>query len=62
MPYEYFSDEEHLKKWLEVETDPKQHRAFLDEMIFGVPDFETYLNRCGGLPRMQQLRRQELLL
>jgi len=62
MPYEYFSDEEHLKTWLQVEANPKTHLAFLEEMIFGAPDFETYLERCGGLRRMQQLRRQELLL
>jgi glutaconate CoA-transferase subunit A len=62
MPYEDFSDEEHLKRWLTVEADPKEHLAFLDEMIFSVPDFDTYLTRCGGLKRMQQLRRQELLL
>jgi glutaconate CoA-transferase subunit A len=62
MPYEYFSDEEHLRKWLEVERDPATHLRFLDEHIFGVPDFNAYLERCGGLPRLQQLRRQEFLL
>ncbi len=62
MPYEYFSDEEHLRKWLEVERDPAAHLRFLDEYIFGVRDFNAYLERCGGLPRMQQLRRQEFLL
>ena len=35
---------------------------FLDEMIFGVPDFHAYLDRCGGLPRLQQLRQQEFQL
>ena len=62
MPYEYFSDEAHLRQWLEVEKDPDAFRAFLDEHIFGVPDFAEYLHLCGGLPRMQELRRQEFLL
>lgn len=62
MPYEYFSDEEHLKKWLEVERDPAAYLQFLDEHIFGVKDFSEYLQRCGGLPRLQQLRQQEFLL
>jgi glutaconate CoA-transferase subunit A len=62
MPYEYFSDEEHLRRWLEVERDPAAHRAFLDEYLFGVRDFSDYLQKCGGLPRLQQLRRQEFLL
>lgn len=62
MPGEYFSDEAHLRKWLEVERDPKAFARFLDEMIFGVVDFNQYLDRCGGLARLQQLRQQEFLL
>jgi glutaconate CoA-transferase subunit A len=62
MPYEYFSDEEHLRRWLQVERDPDEFRRFLDAHIYGVSDFSEYLQLCGGLPRLQQLRRQELLL
>jgi glutaconate CoA-transferase subunit A len=62
MPYEYFSDEAHLRQWLEVEEDPAAYRAFLDEYVYGVPDFLGYLEKCGGLKRMQELRAQEFLL
>jgi glutaconate CoA-transferase subunit A len=62
MPYEYFSDEAHLRQWLEVERDATAHRAFLERHVFGVDEFNEYLRLCGGLPRMQELRRQELLL
>ncbi len=62
MPYEYFSDEEHLRLWLEVERDPARFQQFLDQYIFSVRDFADYLQRSGGLPRLQELRRQELLL
>jgi glutaconate CoA-transferase subunit A len=62
MPYEYFSDEQHLHRWLEVERDLEEYKRFLDEHVFGVKDFTDYLQRCGGLPRLQQLRRQEFLL
>jgi glutaconate CoA-transferase subunit A len=62
MPYEYFSDEPHLRRWLEVEKDLDGFRRFLDEYIYKLPDFAAYLQKCGGLPRMQELRRQELLL
>jgi glutaconate CoA-transferase, subunit A len=62
MPYEYFSDEQHLRQWLEVERDEATHRAFLDRYLFGVKDFNEYLQLCGGLARMQELRCQELLL
>jgi glutaconate CoA-transferase subunit A len=62
MPYEYFSDEPHLRRWLEVEKDPGEFRRFLDEYLFGVRTFGEYLQRCGGLERLQELRQQELLL
>jgi glutaconate CoA-transferase, subunit A len=62
MPGEYFSDENHLRAWLEAEKDREAHARFLDEHIFGVRDFAQYLERCGGLPRLQQLRQQEFLL
>jgi glutaconate CoA-transferase, subunit A len=62
MPYEYFSDETHLRQWLEVEKDPGQYKRFLDDYLFGVKDFDGYLQKCGGLPRLMELRRQEFLL
>jgi glutaconate CoA-transferase subunit A len=62
MPYEYFSDEEHLKLWLEVEKDIGEHQRFLERYLFGVKSFDDYLTLCGGLPRLRELRRQELLL
>ncbi|MDY3553077.1 CoA-transferase [Gemmata sp. JC717] len=62
MPGEYFSDEEHLKLWMEVEKDPAAHAQFLDDHLFGVSDFAEYLERCGGLKRLQALRQRELLL
>jgi glutaconate CoA-transferase subunit A len=61
MPYEYFSDEQHLRAWLAAERDPAEHQRFLEHYIFGVRDFAEYLDRCGGLRRMQELRRQEFL-
>jgi glutaconate CoA-transferase subunit A len=62
MPGEYFSDEDHLKLWMDVERDPAAFSQFLEDHIFGVKDFNEYLDRCGGLPRMQHLRHRELLL
>lgn len=62
MPYEYFSDEDHFRQWLDAERDLATFQAFLDQYIFGTRDFSEYLQRCGGLPRLQQLRSQEFLL
>jgi glutaconate CoA-transferase subunit A len=62
MPYAYFSDEEHLCAWMQAERDLPALSAFLDKFIYNVKEFPEYLNLCGGLTRLQQLRRQELLL
>jgi glutaconate CoA-transferase, subunit A len=62
MPYEYFSDEDHLRQWLDVERDLAAYKSFIDKYILGVGDFADYLQLCGGLPRLQRLRQEEFLL
>jgi glutaconate CoA-transferase, subunit A len=62
MPYLYFSDEEHLAQWLKVEKDPEEFAKFLDKYIYGVADFEEYLERCGGLKRIEELQKLENLV
>jgi glutaconate CoA-transferase subunit A len=62
MPYEYFSDEEHLQTWLEVECDCAHLSAFLNEHVYGVKIFSEYLQHFGGLEKMQLLRQREFLL
>jgi glutaconate CoA-transferase subunit A len=62
MPYEYFSDERHLCVWMQAEKDLNEFRKFLDQYIYGLANFAEYLQRCGGLERLQELRRQEFLL
>jgi glutaconate CoA-transferase subunit A len=62
MAYEYFSDEDHLKLWLKVEEDPGKFKEFLDKYIYGTKDFNEYLELCGGIQRINQLRAQEHLI
>jgi glutaconate CoA-transferase subunit A len=62
MQGEYYSDEEHLREWLEAERDEAGFRSFLKKYIYDLADFESYLQLCGGIERMKQLRAQELLL
>jgi glutaconate CoA-transferase, subunit A len=62
MPYEYFSDEGHLRQWLSVEEDPQAYAAFLQKYLFGVSEFTEYLQLCGGMERMRVLRAEEFLL
>ena len=62
MPYEYFSDENHLQEWLKAENDPETLSAFLERHIYGVKDFNEYLNTIGGMARLQELRKLETLV
>ncbi len=62
MPYEYFSDEEHLKEWLRVEKDPVELKKFLDKQIYGTKNFYEYLEQNGGIEKMKKLRAIEHLI
>jgi glutaconate CoA-transferase subunit A len=59
MPGEYFSDEEHLREWLEVEQDPEAFAAFLERNIYSCQSFSEYIEKNGGLIKLQALREQE---
>jgi glutaconate CoA-transferase subunit A len=61
MPYEYFSDEAHIAEWMEAEEDPVALEAFKDKYIYGVKNFEEYLELNGGERRMSELRALEPL-
>jgi glutaconate CoA-transferase subunit A len=61
MPYEYFSDEEHLREWLRVEKEPEELKRFMDKYIYGTKNFDEYLRLCGGIEKMKKLRAIELL-
>jgi glutaconate CoA-transferase subunit A len=58
----YFSDEAHLQEWLKAEKDPEDLKKFLDKYIYGVKNFNEYLELCGGLEKLKSLRAIERLL
>ncbi len=60
MPGEYYSDEEHLRQWLKIEEDEAEFSKFLETYIYDVPYFEDYLQLCGGMNRIRELRAMEL--
>ncbi|HQG30474.1 MAG TPA: CoA-transferase [Deltaproteobacteria bacterium] len=62
MPYEYFSDEAHIKEWLKAEKDPDEFRKFIDRQIFGTKNFYEYLELNGGIEKMKKLRAAEFLI
>jgi len=60
MPYEYFSDETHIRQWLDVERNHDDYLKFVDKYILNVSDFSQYIELCGGSERLAELRQIEL--
>lgn len=62
MPGLYFSDEDHIREWMEMEKDSKKFAAFLNENIYECENFEKYIHKNGGIKKMRELRHRELLI
>jgi 3-oxoacid CoA-transferase subunit A/glutaconate CoA-transferase subunit A len=61
MPYRYFFDEEHIGEWLKMSKSDEGAKEYFDKYVFGVKDFEEYLELVGGIKTMNRLRRVEQL-
>ena len=59
MPYEYYSDEEHIQQWLTAEKEPATHLAFLEQHLFNLDSFQAYLESSGGHDRKKELQQLE---
>ncbi len=62
MPYEYFSDEDHLQEWLKAEKDPEEFKEFLKRNIYDCADNFEYIELNGGVAKMNELRMKEFML
>jgi glutaconate CoA-transferase subunit A len=62
MAYEYFSDEDHIMEWMQLEKDPEAFKAFLDKNIYQCKTHFDYLRVNGGMEKMWDLRQKELLV
>ena len=61
MPYHYFFDEEHIGEWLDVAQTPEGTAAYLEKYVYGVSDFEGYLELVGGIRKLDFLKQVEQL-
>lgn len=61
MPYQYYTDEEHLKSWLRAEKSDQSLKDFLQKNIYGVDDHWGYLNVNGGMKRIYELQQMEMM-
>jgi hypothetical protein len=61
MPYKYFFDEEIIGEWLALSKSEEGAVNFFEKYVFGVDNFEDYLELVGGKKRMEKLARVEHL-
>jgi 3-oxoacid CoA-transferase subunit A/glutaconate CoA-transferase subunit A len=61
MPGVYYFDEDHIAEWLKISRTPEGTDDYLKKYVFGVDNFEDYLELCGGIEKLNYLRRRELL-
>jgi len=59
MAGEYYSDEEHISEWLSAEADEVKFKEFVDKYIYSSKDFNEYLEKCGGIEKMNKLKALE---
>ncbi len=55
MPYLYFFDENHIGEWLNLSKTEEGTKEYFDKYIFGVDDFEEYLELVGGKDNLKYL-------
>jgi acyl CoA:acetate/3-ketoacid CoA transferase alpha subunit len=61
MPYLYFFDEEHISEWLDLARTPEGTAEYFEMYVYGVNDFDEYLERAGGIARLHYLKQVEQL-
>jgi len=61
MPYLYYFDEEHIGEWLKLSRTEEGVQQYLDKYVYGVEDFNEYLELVGGVRKLNYLKRLEQL-
>lgn len=61
MPLRYYFDEDHIRAWMRRSATAEGADAYFQEYVYGVADFAAYLEKIGGLERLNYLREVEAL-
>lgn len=62
MAYEYASDEPFFAAQLKIEKNPAEFAKWCDKHIYGVSSHEEFIELCGGIKRINELRQLECRL
>jgi acyl CoA:acetate/3-ketoacid CoA transferase alpha subunit len=61
MPGMYYYDEEHIADWLSLSKTQEGVDKYFNKFVFGVGSFDDYLELCGGMKKLDYLKRREFL-
>ena len=61
MPLRYYFDEDHIRSWMACSKTAEGTEAYLQEFVYSVADFQTYLEKIGGHTRLDYLGEVEAL-
>ena len=61
MPMMYFSDEEHIAEWLKLSRTDEGVQQYLEKYVYGVDNFEDYLELVGGVKKLNYLKKVDML-
>lgn len=61
MPGMYYYDEEHIAEWLRLSRTPEGVDEYLHKYVLSVDNFEDYLELCGGIKKLNYLKKREFL-
>jgi len=58
MPGLYWFDEEHIAEWLKISRTQEGVEEYIQKYVFGVSEFEQYLELCGGMKKLDYLKKR----
>lgn len=61
MPGMYYYDEEHIAQWLALSRTDEGIDEYMNKYVFSVDNFDDYLALCGGVKKLNYLKRREFL-
>ena len=61
MPGLYYYDEDIMAEWLRLTKTAEGTDEYLEKYVFSVDNFDDYLELCGGVKKLNYLKRREFL-
>jgi len=58
MPGAYWFDEENIAEWLKLSRTQEGAEEYLQKYVFGVDNFDQYLELCGGREKLDYLKKR----